>query len=375
MIPRLDLPQDRPWRVVGLMSGTSADGVDAVAVDIDPQAFHHGRPLLGLRGHLALPYSEPMRAAVVAAASNQLDPAALCILQRKLGDHHAQAAAALCKTFAFKPDLAALHGQTVQHHPHEGASLQLADPFVLAERLGCLVVWDLRRRDLALGGQGAPLVPLPERWMHGPDPWLALNLGGIANLAYWDGQRLQAWDTGPGMSLLDLAAQRWLGIPFDPDGQTATGTVAEGLLARWLGDPYFQQTPPKSTGREVFGRAWLDAESRALEDLPLPNRLATLAAFTASSVAAEARRLHLPLSPIPFRGLVSGGGARHQRVRAELSRGLALAWEEDVTFPSGAREAVSWALLGAASALGIPGNDPAVTGATRPAVLGSWVFP
>ncbi|HJW72686.1 MAG TPA: anhydro-N-acetylmuramic acid kinase [Geothrix sp.] len=375
MVPRLDLPQDRPWRVVGLMSGTSADGVDVVAVEIDPPAFQGGRPLVAFRGHLASPYGEPVRAAVIAAASNQLDPAALCILQRRLGDHHAEAARTLCERLAFAPDLAALHGQTVQHHPLEGASLQLADPYVLAESLGCPVVWDLRRRDLALGGQGAPLVPLPERWLHGPEPWLALNLGGIANLAFWDGDRLQAWDTGPGMSLLDLAARRWLGVPFDAEGQTATGTVREELVTRWLDHPYFQLSPPKSTGREVFGSAWLDAEAGTLEDLPLADRLASLAAFTAAAVARETRRLHLQLPPSGLRSLVSGGGARHQRVRAELALRLPLAWTEDEAFPGGAREAVSWALLGAASALGIPGNDPAVTGATRPAVLGSWVFP
>jgi anhydro-N-acetylmuramic acid kinase len=373
MYPQLTLPTDRPWRVVGLMSGTSADGVDAVAVEVDPAAFQGGRPLLGLRGHLALPYDEPLRQEVLAAASNKLDPASLCILQRRLGEHHARAAHSLCETHGFVPDLASLHGQTIQHHPSQGASLQLADPFVLVEALGCPVVWDLRRRDLALGGQGAPLVPLPERWLHGPEPWLALNLGGIANLAYWNGARLQAWDTGPGMSLLDLAARLWLGLPFDPEGQHATGTVAEDLLLRWLRDPYFHLPPPKSTGREFFGEQWLQAERPLLERLPLGDRLATLAAFTAASVAQERHRLNL--RPHTCQALVSGGGALHRRLRTELTQRTGVHWDEDETFPSGAREAVSWALLGAASALGLPGNDPAVTGASRAAVLGSWVFP
>jgi anhydro-N-acetylmuramic acid kinase len=235
------------------------------------------------------------------------------------------------------------------------------------------VVWDLRRRDLALGGQGAPLVPLPERWLHGAGAWLALNLGGIANLAFWDGQSTRAWDTGPGMSLLDLAAKRWLGLPFDPDGSAASGLVAEDLLQRWLGHPYFREAPPKSTGREIFGDAWLAGEAASLEALPPADRLATLAAFTAASVAQEVARL----APRPpgTRGLVSGGGARHRRLRAELAARLPLRLEDDLAFPSGAREAVSWALLGAASALGIPGNLPEVTGASRAAVLGSWVWP
>jgi anhydro-N-acetylmuramic acid kinase len=373
MQPRILIPEGRPWRVLGLMSGTSADGVDVVAIDVDPGAFLNGRPFQGLLGHHSAAYPTQLRDQVLAAASNRLLPEGLCALQRSLGDHHAQAARALCEALALVPDLASLHGQTIQHHPSRGASLQLADPYVLVEVLGCPVVWDLRRRDLALGGQGAPLVPLPERWLHGAGTWLALNLGGIANLAVWDGQAMRAWDTGPGMSLLDLAARRWLDLPFDPEGATASGVVAEPILERWLRHPYFKADPPKSTGREVFGEAWLTEEAALLEALPLPDRLATLAAFTAASVSLEAARI----APWPgeMRGLISGGGARHRRVRAELAARLALRLEEDTSFPSGAREAVSWALLGAASALGIPGNLPEVTGASRAAVLGSWVWP
>jgi anhydro-N-acetylmuramic acid kinase len=373
MRSRIPLPEDRPWRVLGLMSGTSADGVDVVAVEVDPAGFPDGRPLRALLGHHAAPYPEALKTAVLAAASNRLDPAGLCVLQRRLGDHHAHAAAELCASLGLQPDLASLHGQTVQHHPAEGASLQLADPYVLAEVLGCPVVWDLRRRDLALGGQGAPLVPLPERWLRGAEPWLALNLGGIANLAYWDGSRLQAWDTGPGMSLLDLAARRWLGQAFDPGGAAASGQVHSDLLERWMQHPYFRQAPPKSTGREVFGGAWLEAQADLLEALPLPDRLATLAAFSAEAVAREAARLH-PLAP-GTHGLVSGGGALHRRLRAELAARLPLPLVDDTAFPVGAREAVSWALLGAASALGLPGNLPEVTGAARPVALGSWVWP
>jgi anhydro-N-acetylmuramic acid kinase len=373
MQPRILIPDNRPWRVLGLMSGTSADGVDVAAIEVDPKAFGKGQPFQRLRGHHSASYPEPLRDQVLAAASNRLNPGELCILQRHLGDHHARAAKTLCDELEFLPDLASLHGQTVQHHPAQGASLQLADPYVLAEALNCPVVWDLRRRDLAVGGQGAPLVPMAERWLHGAGPWMALNLGGIANLAVWDGQTTRAWDTGPGMSLLDLAAQRWLHRPFDPEGASASGTVTESVLTRWLGHPYFQTQPPKSTGREVFGEAWIQQETATLEALSLPDRLATLAAFTAASVALESARI----TPWPtgVRGLASGGGARHQRLRAELAARLPLILEDDANFPPGAREAVSWALLGAASALGIPGNLPEVTGAAKPVVLGSWVWP
>ncbi|HJU84603.1 MAG TPA: anhydro-N-acetylmuramic acid kinase [Holophagaceae bacterium] len=372
MLPLRDLPG--PWRVMGLMSGTSADGVDAVMIEVDPAGYADGRPYRALLGHLHSPYLDGLKDEVLAAASDRLSPAGLCVLQRHLGDHHATAAADLAGQLGLRPHLASLHGQTVQHHPHQGASLQLADPYVLAERLQCPVVWDLRRRDLALGGQGAPLVPLTERWLRGGgEPWLALNLGGIANATVWDGHRLQAWDLGPGMSLLDLAARRWLGIPFDPDGAYASGAVDEGLLDRWCRDPYFEAAPPKSTGRERFGAAWLESEAAALGAHALPDRLATLAAFSAEAAARELARLRLPAG-LP--GLISGGGARHQRVRAELARRLpGVLWTEDDPFPTGAREAVSWALLGAASALGLPGNLPEVTGASKPAVLGSFVLP
>ena len=137
--------------------------------------------------------------------------------------------------------------------------------------------------------------------------------------------------------------------------------------------PYFHQAPPKSTGREVFGEAWLDAEAGALEAYPMADRLATLAAFSAEAVAREMARLAPLVRGV--RGLVSGGGARHERLRSELASRLPLPLEVDTAFPSGAREAVSWALLGAASALGLPGNLPEVTGAARPVALGSWVWP
>ena len=367
-------PPPGPWTVLGLMSGTSADGADAALVRVDPAGFAAGSPFLAFLGHHAAPYPPALRDRVLAAAADALRPSELCILQRELGDHHAGAAQALVAAAGTRPDLAALHGQTVQHQPARGATLQLADPYVLAEAIGCPVVWDLRRRDLALGGQGAPLVPLAELWLHGRSrPWVALNLGGIANATVWDGARVRAWDLGPAMSLLDLAAAAWLGRPFDPDGGAAAGDPDPASLARWLAHPHFRTPPPKSTGREVFGAAWLEAERPGLEALTLPARLATLAAFTAEACAMELRAWAPALAPgTPL--LLSGGGARHARVRRELATRLpGFRLEDDLQFPSGAREAVSWALLGAASAAGVAGSLPEVTGATRAAVLGSWV--
>ena len=369
------LPEQGPWQVLGLMSGTSADGVDAALVEVDPQGFQGDLPFRALLAHRHEPYPAKLREAVMEAAADRLRPSEITVLQRRLGNHHAQAAERLVKESRISPHLASLHGQTIQHQPRDGATLQLADPYVLCETLHCPVVFDLRRMDMALGGQGAPLVTLTELWLRGrAEPWAALNLGGIANITVWDRDYLRAWDVGPGMSLLDLAAEKWLGIPFDPDGAHASGKVDEALLTRWMAHPYFSAAPPKSTGRETFGSAWLQAESASLESLPLPDRLATLAAFTAQSVASEMHRLD-PL-PTGLRGLASGGGARHLRLRQELAtRFSELPFAEDHQFPSGAREAVSWALLGAASACGVAGNVPEVTGASRAAVLGAWVLP
>ncbi|MDR3672286.1 MAG: anhydro-N-acetylmuramic acid kinase [Holophaga sp.] len=374
MYPLAPLPAGVPWTVLGLMAGTSADGADAALIRVAPAGFRNGAPFLECLGHRHEPYPPELRQAVLAAAADRMPPSGLCILQRRLGEHHARTAGLLAEELGLHPHMASLHGQTVQHRPAQGATLQLADPYLMAERLHCPVVWDLRRRDLALGGQGAPLVPLTELWLHGRErPWVALNLGGIANATAWDGSRLRAWDLGPAMSLLDLAAERWLGLPFDPDGGHAQGLVAMPALERWLGHPYFRQPPPKSTGREQFGEAWLEAELPGLEALPLPDRMATLAAFTAEAVARELRAWGPALPPgTPL--LVSGGGGRHRRVRRELAQRLPeLRLEDDLQFRPGVREAVSWALLGAASAAGVAGSLPEVTGASRAAVLGSWV--
>jgi len=374
MIAAPSLPPAGPWTVLGLMSGTSADGADVALVRVDPGGFQGGSPLLDFLGHHHEPYPAPLRQGVLAAAGDRLKPSELCILQARLGAHHAQAAARLVQDLGAAPDLASLHGQTVQHWPGQGATLQLADPYLLAERLRCPVIWDLRRRDMALGGQGAPMVPLAELWLHGQDrPWVALNLGGIANATIWDGHQVMAWDLGPAMSLLDLAAERWLRRPFDPEGQAATGVPHDPLLAQWLAHPYFRKRPPKSTGREMFGAQWLEQEAADLERLKLPDRMATLAVFTARAVARELGAWGPPL-PVGTPLLLSGGGARHRRVLQELADARpGLRQEADLQFPAGAREEVSWALLGAASAAGVPANLPGVTGASRAAVLGSWV--
>ena len=371
---RLPMTPGDLWRVVGVMSGTSADGVDAVCIEVDPSQFKSGQPFRSFQGHYFEAYPSALRSRILQATQDTLKISELTLLQRALGDFHAACVQKLLQQQNQPVHLIALHGQTVQHHPQHGASLQLADPYVMAKATGVPVVWDLRRVDLAYGGQGAPLVPKTEQWLRGTETsWLALNLGGIANVTVWDQSHLRAWDTGPGMSLLDLAATWWLETPYDSQGAHATGHVHTEWIQEGLQDAYFVRSLPKSTGREYFGSSWLTARRPSLESWSLEDRLATLAAFTAESIAHELKREGYSKG---FNAWVSGGGSAHPRLLQELKRVLPeIHWNLDTSLPPGSREAVSWALLGAASAVGQAGNHPDVTGASQSLILGSWTFP
>lgn len=371
---RLPITPGNLWRVVGVMSGTSADGVDAVCIEVDPTLYNSGQPFRALLGHHHAAYPAALRSKILQATEDALKVSELTRLQRVLGDFHATCVQTLLQQQTQPVHLISLHGQTVQHHPQHGASLQLADPYVMTKVTGVPVVWDLRRVDLAYGGQGAPLVPKTEQWLRGTETsWVALNLGGIANVTVWDQKHLRAWDTGPGMSLLDIAATWWLEAAYDVEGAHATGRVHDEWIHEGLRDPYFGRSLPKSTGREYFGRTWLEARRATLESWPLADRFATLAAFTAESIAHEWRREGI--SNV-VEGWISGGGRAHPRVIQELKRVLPeLHWHPDDGLPTGTREAVSWALLGAASAAGQTGNHPEVTGASQSLILGSWTFP
>ena len=366
----LDLPLDRPWRVLGLMSGTSADGIDSALVEIDPRGFNSGTPFKSLLHHQYEAYPDSLKIKVLEAIHNHSLPKDICILQRELGNFCGEIIKLISNNS--KIDFVSLHGQTIQHHPEQGATLQLADPYVISLSSQSPVVWDLRRMDMALGGQGAPLVPLTETWLRGTkQPWVALNIGGIANVTAWTGCELQAWDTGPGMSILDIAARIWLGISQDEHGKNAMGKIHQDLLEHWMKDDYFRYGAPKSTGRERFGQAWFESHRTQLETLPITDRLATLASFTASSIQFELKRLTLESGTL---GFVSGGGSMHSRVMSELSIDSSIHWSKDTQFPIGSREAISWALLGAASALSLPGTVQEITGASKAGILGSWVL-
>ncbi|MEB3243024.1 MAG: anhydro-N-acetylmuramic acid kinase [Cyanobacteriota bacterium] len=375
--------------VLGLMSGTSADGVDAVLARFwGPPA----RPRWQLHQTTSLPYPDDLRDALIRCGQGQPRAAGeLLDLVEALTEVQAQAAMA-CDPQG-RAALVGCHGQTLWHRPPEpgrrGASWQALMGPLLAQRLNRPVIFDFRAADLALGGQGAPLVPATDAALLGrTGGWRAvLNLGGIANLTLIPPDRgpdrqqpVRGWDCGPANTLIDLAAHQFSEgrLRFDAGGRWARqGRVEERLISDWLQEPYFRQPPPKSTGRELFGADDLARRLAALRAahprVSGADALATLTAFSAAVVAQDLRHGTLPLEL-----LVSGGGTRNGFLVEELRRrcrGTVVRPLSDWGIGDQEREALAFALLAWWHERGHPGSLPAVTGARKAAVLGVRASP
>ncbi|HEU4453653.1 MAG TPA: anhydro-N-acetylmuramic acid kinase [Longimicrobium sp.] len=376
-------------RIVGLMSGTSLDGVDAALVEID------GGTTEDVRVHviesITLDYDEARREAIHAGIVSGTAEA-LCGLHADLGEWMAEAVLKVCAEAgvpADSVDAVGSHGQTVWHRPpvegKRGATLQLGDAATIAERTGIAVVSDFRTRDVAAGGQGAPLVPWVDRVLFAvPERARALqNIGGIGNVTRvppkGSAEPVFAFDTGPGNALMDAAVEIATGgrLSFDRDGLLAArGEVDGALLADLLRHPYFAAEPPKSTGREEFGRPFVERMIEAIQpegDRDWLDLVATLTELTARTIADAYRRWVIPLGLDEV--VVTGGGARNPTLVARLSAlldplpvrdGSVLGVDPD------AKEAVAFALLAWAHLRGIPANVPEATGAAGPRVLGSF---
>ncbi|MEU8181224.1 anhydro-N-acetylmuramic acid kinase [Micromonospora sp. NPDC049044] len=363
-------------RVIGLMSGTSYDGIEAAAAEFDLSGDTlRMRPL----GRLSHPYPERLRTHIAAAlppASTSTE--AICVLDTGIGQAFAEAGVrALAQLCGNDADLVVSHGQTMHHWvdgPVVRGTLQLGQPAWIAEATGLPVVADLRSRDVAAGGQGAPLVALFDALLLRGLPGVpaALNLGGIANITVVapDADPL-AFDTGPANALLDAAARHFSGgaEEYDRDGRgAAAGQVNQVLLRRLLDEPYYRQPSPKSTGKELFHLPYLLA---ALADAPTPEPndvLATLTRLTAVTVA-DACRAHGVT-----RLVVSGGGAHNPTLMGLLVDELPdvyLTSSDEVGVASDAKEALAFALLGYLTVHGLPGTLPSGTGARHASVLGS----
>jgi anhydro-N-acetylmuramic acid kinase len=354
---------------VGLMSGTSADGVTAALVELSDG----GARVLRFETR---PYPTALKRLVLAAPD--LRAAELSRLNFALGE--AFAAAALRISRGARPALIGSHGQTVWHGPdaEPANTLQLAEPSVIAERTGLPVVADFRPRDMAAGGQGAPLVPAFDLFLFGRGPLRAIvNIGGISNASLVGRGRLfAAFDTGPGNALMDEAVRRATRgrAEFDRGGRLAArGRVDERLLRRLLAHPYFKKAPPKSLDRSTFGPALLEREFPRLSPARLPDALATFAELTARSLWFAV----LENAPAPVAELVvSGGGALNahlmRRLGALFSPARA-ATTASFGMPVMAKEAACFAWLAARALDGRCNNAPAATGARGPRVLGKIV--
>lgn len=371
--------------IIGLMSGTSADGTDISLVSLDSAPPNLNWQLLH---HTTLAHPATLRAQILAACdpkSSTVDQ--LCHLNVALGEQFAQAALTGQAEANLTPhdvDLIGCHGQTVWHAPDEPqpGTLQLGEAAIIAERTGLPVVSNFRPRDMAAGGQGAPLVPYVDQLLltHPTRIRAAQNIGGIGNVTFLPpGQESDlspiAFDTGPGNVLLDHMVDRLTAgtQPYDHDGALAAqGQVDLVLLSNLLSQPYFSRRPPKSTGRELFtatyaGDIWAEATAR---QLPPEDLLATLTAFTARSIA-HAYRDFLPAMPEEV--IVSGGGANNPTLMQMLAEAVAPArviTSDEVGLPGDAKEAIAFAILAYETWHGRPGNLPAATGADRPVILG-----
>ncbi|MEY3462367.1 MAG: hypothetical protein RLZZ468_145 [Cyanobacteriota bacterium] len=377
-------------RVLGLMSGTSADGVDAVLADFQGPPDHPRWRLLARASH---PYPDALAARLIAAGQGQpLTTATLLELAEAITE--IQAAAARACDPSGQAELVGCHGQTLWHRPpgetQRGASWQLLQAPLLAALVQRPVVFDFRAADLALGGQGAPLVPLADAALVGrTGGWRAvLNLGGIANLTLLPPacgpdrrQPVRGWDCGPANTLLDLAVARFSGGQqrFDAGGAWARdGRICESLIQQWLQEPYLQSPPPKSTGREQFGQLDLERRLGELEAIGHGRSADALATLTAFSAAVVAHDLNRGPWPKPVDLLVAGGGARNNLLMEQLRRrclGTGLRPLDELGIGDCEREALAFALLAWWHLLRVPGNAPAITGARRPTVLGVRVDP
>ena len=370
----------RPRTGVGLMSGTSMDGVDAAVCRIEgsgPSAR------LRLLAFLHRPYPRRLRERLRALAGGPTTAREVCLLHDAVGAAFADAAAAAVRAAGVRPDFAGSHGQTVWHEPGRGrrrtATLQIGEASLVAERLRCPVVSDFRPRDCAAGGQGAPLVPYAD-WVlfRRPGRVRALqNLGGIGNVTVVtpDLGGVFAFDTGPANLPLDEAVRAVTGgrEAFDRGGRRAArGRIDGALLAELLRHPFLRRRPPRSSGREEFGAGFVAAIRRRRPGLRPDDLLATLTRFSAEATADAWRRFVLPRAR-PDEVLLSGGGARNPVLVSHL-RGLLspipVGLTDDAGLPGAAKEAAAFALLASETLAGVPSSVPAATGAARSVVLG-----
>jgi anhydro-N-acetylmuramic acid kinase len=374
------------------MSGTSADGIDVAVVRVLGRGF---RTRFELLHHQAFPYPPRVRRAVLAMMNaSKASVADLARLNFLLGDLYADAVRASAKHAHLAVDLVGCHGQTIYHQGTARAYLgrniactwQTGEGAVIAARTGVPVVSDFRPADMAAGGTGAPLVPFLDYllYRHRRRGRIVQNIGGIANLTAIPAkavpQQVIAFDTGPGNMVMDAVTERLFARPFDRHGRIAArGRVLDVVVSELMRQPFFRRPPPKTAGREEFGREFVAGFLRLCRRARKEDVVATATALTAYSIADAVRAFVAPAGDKRFREMiVSGGGAKNSTLMSMLAAeltGLKLRTSDEFGLPSEAKEAVAFAILAYQTWRRVPSNIPAATGAERPAVLGKISYP
>lgn len=386
--------------VAGVMSGTSADGIDVAICRIAPGKE---TPRLKVLAHKFFAFPRSVRSAVLSAMdAKSISVADLSRLNWRLGELYADAIEQTAADAGIRPQLIAIHGQTLYHQsaaaPYTGANVratwQAGEPAVIAERLRLPIVSDFRPADLAAGGQGAPLVPMLDfcLFRHATKNRLLLNLGGIANITALPAactiDQVMAFDTGPANMVIDACMEQLFQKPYDRNGATAAkGTVLAPVLNDLLRTKYFSTAPPKSCGREEFGTAFVARflELAKLDGVEKADAIATATAFTSATILDAYARFvwphlgqHAPLARATEM-FVAGGGARNAALMRQLTAGLKplgvkVLSMEAVGMGIEAKEAAAFALLGWLTWHHLPGNVPSATGAKRPVILGKVTY-
>jgi anhydro-N-acetylmuramic acid kinase len=376
--------------VAGVMSGTSADGINVALIRVSEPSRRFEDVKFKFLGHAEYPYPKAVRRAVLAAMNSaQAKVADLARLNVLLGELYAEAVVSTQRRLRQTAELVGCHGQTLYHQGEAArflgrniaATWQTGEGAVIAARLGVPVVSDFRPADLAAEGKGAPLVPFLDYLLYRDQRVgrVVQNIGGIANLtairAGASSDQLMAFDTGPGNMVIDAVTEQLFGRPYDRDGKiAASGGVLKPVVERLLRAPFFRRKPPKTAGREEFGRDFVQDFLRRCGPVKKRDVVATATALTAHSIADALRRYVL-------RGgsygefVVSGGGANNPTLMTMLANqlrplGLRLRSSDEFGLPSSAKEAAAFALLAYQTVNRRPSNVPSATGATRPAILG-----
>ena len=377
--------------VAGVMSGTSADGINVALVRIQGRGF---RSRFELLAHYEFPYPATVRRAILATMNaGRASVADISRLHFLLGELYAAAVRAALRRARLECELVGCHGQTLYHQGTPvlflgrriACTWQSGEAAIIAAKIGVPVVSDFRPADMAAGGKGAPLVPFLDYalYRHRRYGRIVQNLGGIANLTAIPPRALPqdvvAFDTGPGNMVIDAITERLFERPFDRNGRIAArGEPIERVLRQLLRNPFFRQKPPKTAGREQFGREFVRELLRLCRRADEPDIVATATVLTARSIGIAVRKFVLPLvePPVRFREfVVSGGGTNNltlmRMIREELAPlKMRVRTSDDFGLPSQAKEAVAFAMLAYQTWRHVPSNIPSATGAERPAVLG-----